>query len=57
MDLWCKDSVEHALTKVGLLGCGDVEEVGCVPDGLRCLTLSPDSELITLVTGWRQYYD
>ena len=38
---------------------GEVEEVGCVTDGLKFLTLSPDSEVITLVTGrvqWKLKY-
>ena len=28
-----------------------MEEVGCVPAGLLALCLSPDSELVTLVTA------
>ena len=30
---------------------GEVEEVGSVESGLESLVLSPDSELVTLVTG------
>ena len=33
------------------VGVGEVEEVGCVPAGLLALCLSPDSELVTLVTA------
>jgi hypothetical protein len=36
---------------VGVAGLGEVEEVGCVPSGLLSLSLSPDSELVTLVTA------
>jgi hypothetical protein len=40
--------------QVGVLGPGEVEEVGCVPSGLLALCLSPDSELVTLVTADHQ---
>ena len=34
-----------------MVGIGEVEEVGAVEAGLEHLSLSPDSEVITLVTG------
>jgi hypothetical protein len=40
--------------QVGAVGPGEVEEVGCVPSGLLALCLSPDSELVTLVTADHQ---
>jgi len=39
------------LVQVGADTLGMVEEVGCVECGLECLVLSPDLEIITLVTS------
>jgi len=39
------------LVQVGAEGLGMVEEVGCVECGLECLVMSPDLEIITLVTS------
>jgi len=39
------------LLQVGIEGCGEVEEVGCVDAGFLALSLSPDLELVSLVTG------
>ncbi len=40
-----------SLVKIGVTGPGDLEEVGAVSAGLVAFDLSPDSELITLVTA------
>ena len=37
--------------KVGTEGCGEVEEVGCVDAGFLALSISPDLELVSIVTG------
>ena len=39
------------LVQVGAGTLGMVEEVGCVECGLECLVMSPDLEIITLVTS------
>jgi len=39
------------LVQVGADALGMVEEVGCVECGLECLVMSPDLEIITLVTS------
>ena len=39
------------LVQVGAESLGMVEEVGCVECGLECLVMSPDLEIITLVTS------
>ena len=39
------------LLQVATEDCGQVEEVGCVQAGIAAIDISPDLELITLVTG------
>ena len=43
--------MSNLIIKVGVTGPGDLEEVGAVSAGLLNLELSPDSEIITLVTA------
>ena len=40
-----------ALLEVAIAGPGQIEEVGSVGCGLACLAVSPDQELLALVTG------